>query len=82
MAGTIVPAVPPPALCIPDIGPRKKGSALLLMLGRAREAGALRQVESVHDALMLRERDHDLVAVSAGRDIAGRVPATAIVGIE
>jgi len=30
----------------------------------------------------VRERDHDLVAVSAGRDIAGRVPATAIVGIE
>jgi mannitol/fructose-specific phosphotransferase system IIA component (Ntr-type) len=67
MAGTIVPAVPPPALCIPDIGPRKKGSALLLMLGRAREAGALRQVESVHDALMLRER---VASTAVGKGVA------------
>jgi hypothetical protein len=30
----------------------------------------------------VREHDHDQVAVSAGRDIAGRVPATAIAGVE
>jgi mannitol/fructose-specific phosphotransferase system IIA component (Ntr-type) len=64
---TIVPAVPQRALCIPELGPRKRDSALQFMLAHARAAGALRDVDSVHDALLLRER---LASTAVGKAVA------------
>ena len=64
---TIVPAVPQRALCIPELGPRKRDSALQFMLAHARAAGALRDVDSVHDALLLRER---LGSTAVGKGVA------------
>ena len=67
MAITIIPAVQHPALCIPDLGPRKRDSALQLMLAHARDAGALRELDSVYDALLLRER---LGSTGVGKGVA------------
>ncbi len=64
---TVVPAVPQRALCIPELGPRKRESALQYMLAHARAAGALRDVASVHDALLLRER---LGSTAVGKGVA------------
>lgn len=64
---TIVPAVPQRALCIPELGPRKRESALQFMLAHARDAGALRDVDSVHDVLLLRER---LGSTGVGKGVA------------
>jgi mannitol/fructose-specific phosphotransferase system IIA component (Ntr-type) len=67
MAITIIPAVQQPALCIPDLGPRKRDSALQHMLAHARDAGALRELESAYDALLLRER---LGSTGVGKGVA------------
>ncbi len=64
---TIVSAVPHRTLCIPELGPRKRDGALLFMLGHARDAGALYDVGSVHDALQLRER---LGSTAVGKGVA------------
>jgi len=64
---TIVPAVPQRTLCIPELGPRKRDGALLFMLGHARDARALHDVESVLDALQLRER---LGSTAVGKGVA------------
>ncbi len=64
---TIVPAVPQRALCIPELGPRKRDSALLFMLGHARAAGAVGDVDSVHELLLLRER---LGSTGVGKGVA------------
>ena len=67
MGITIVPSVPQPALCIPELGPRKRDSALQLMLATACEAGALRETDSVLEALLLRER---LGSTAIGKGVA------------
>ena len=64
---TIVPAVSQRALCIPDLGPRKRDAALQLMLAHARASGALREADSVFDALLLRER---LGSTGVGKGVA------------
>ena len=64
---TIFPAVPQHTLCIPELGPRKRDSALQFMLAHARTAGALRDVDSVFEALLLRER---LGSTGVGKGVA------------
>jgi PTS system nitrogen regulatory IIA component len=64
---SIVPAVPHRTLCIPELGPRKRDSALQYMLAQARTAGAMRDVDSVFDALVLRER---LGTTGVGKGVA------------
>ena len=65
MGISIAPAVPRLALCVPDLGPRKRDSSLQFMLAHARDAGALLDLVSVHDALLLLER-HGGSAIGKG----------------
>ncbi|HEY6866954.1 MAG TPA: PTS sugar transporter subunit IIA [Candidatus Eisenbacteria bacterium] len=76
MGIAIVPSVPQPALCIPELGPRKRDAALQLMLATACEAGALRDADSVLEALVLRER---LGTTAIGKGVA--VPNARALGV-
>ncbi len=67
MGITCVPVVPHLALCIPDLGPRKRDASLQHMLAHARDSGSLRDLDSIHDALLLRER---LGPTAIGRGVA------------
>jgi len=56
MGITVASAVPHPALCIPDLGPRKREAAIHSMIARAHQTGAVRDVASVLDAVLMREK--------------------------
>jgi mannitol/fructose-specific phosphotransferase system IIA component (Ntr-type) len=67
MGTTIAPAVQATALFIPELGPRKREAAIQCMVTRARAAGAIREGDSVRDALLLRER---LGTTAVGKGVA------------
>jgi len=67
MGISVVAAVPHPALCIPELGPRKRDAALQHMIAHAREAGAVRDVASVLEAVTLREK---VSGSAAGKGVA------------
>jgi len=67
MGISIVPSVLHPAQFILDLGPRKKEAALQFMLTRAHASGGVRQIDPVHDALLMRER---LGSTAIGKGVA------------
>lgn len=56
MGATIAPAVRSTTLLLSDLGPRKRDSALQLLVSRATAAGIVREPDAVREALALRER--------------------------
>jgi len=76
MAITIAPTVRSTTLFVPELGPRKKDSALHYLVARAAAAGIVREPDAVQDALALRER---LGATAIGKGVA--IPNARSLGI-
>jgi mannitol/fructose-specific phosphotransferase system IIA component (Ntr-type) len=51
-----IPSALDPLLCIPDLKPKRKDSALAEMVGLAHRSGSVRDPEPLLDFLLLRER--------------------------
>lgn len=67
MAISLGPSVLDTALCIPDLRPRKKESAILELVTRAQRAGVVREPCLLRDALLMRER---LGSTAIGKGVA------------